>query len=99
MYLGLTGLRMHAADTLYAGIGDFYMESRRNEELLDALTAAHALDERAVNELLKSFTSDTGVPPLAAHREEIDRCFAGDSVEVEVSIYDVNKGRISFRHR
>jgi translation initiation factor IF-1 len=24
---------------------------------------------------------------------------AGDSVEVEVSIYDVNKGRISFRHR
>ncbi|CAN0545415.1 unnamed protein product [Laminaria digitata] len=72
---------MHAADTLYAGIGDFYMESSRNEELLAALAAAGSLDEYSVNALLKTFTSDPGVPPLAEHREEIDRCFAGDSVE------------------
>jgi enoyl-CoA hydratase len=81
MYLGLTGLRMHAADTLYAGIGDIYMESGRNEDLLDALASADSLDERSVNDLLRSFTSDPGAAPIAAYRDEIDRCFAGDSVE------------------
>ena len=89
MYLGLTGLRMHAADTLYAGIGDIYMESGRNEDLLDALASADSLDERSVNDLLRSFTSDPGAAPIAAYRDEIDRCFAGDSVEaILVSLED-----------
>ena len=81
MYLGLTGHRMRAADCLYAGIGDLYMDANRQEAFLEALSGADALDERAVNDLLKSFMGDPGTAPLAAHRESIDRCFAGDSVE------------------
>ena len=82
MYLGLTGYRMRAADCLYAGIGDFFMSADRQEAFLDALSGADRLDERAVNDLLKLFTVDPATAPLAAHREEIDHCFAGDSVEV-----------------
>ena len=82
MYLGLTGHRMRAADCLYAGIGDFFMSADRQEAFLDSLSGADRLDERAVNDLLKLFTVDPGTAPLAAHREEIDHCFAGDSVEV-----------------
>ena len=82
MYLGLTGHRMRAADCLYAGIGDFFMSADRQEAFLDALLGADRLDERAVNDLLKLFTVDPGTAPLAAHREEIDHCFAGDSVEM-----------------
>ncbi|MBT5570792.1 MAG: enoyl-CoA hydratase/isomerase family protein [Alphaproteobacteria bacterium] len=81
MYLGLTGHRMRAADCLYAGIGDFYMESARQAAFLDALSGGGELSARTVNDLLKLFTVDPGPAPLATHREEIDRCFAGDSVE------------------
>ncbi|MDE0779323.1 MAG: enoyl-CoA hydratase/isomerase family protein [Alphaproteobacteria bacterium] len=80
MYLGLTGHRMRAADCLYAGIGDFYIESTRQEELLVALSGATEIDERSVNRVLKSFATEPGLSPLAKHREAIDRCFAGDSV-------------------
>jgi len=81
MYLGLTGYRMKAADTLYAGLGDFYVESHRNEELIAALAEAGPADQGAASAIIKSFSSDPGPAPLAEHRETIDRCFAGDSVE------------------
>jgi enoyl-CoA hydratase len=81
MYLGLTGYRMRAADSLYAGIGDVYVESERLEALTDALCTAARLDQAAVDAILSNFAGDAGTPPLAEHRAEIDRCFAGTSVE------------------
>jgi enoyl-CoA hydratase len=80
MYLGLTGHRMRAADCLYAGIGDFYIESICQVKLLAALSGAIEIDELSVNKVLKFFATDPGVSPLAEHREAIDRCFAGNSV-------------------
>ena len=81
MYLGLTGHRMRAADCLYAGIGDYYVESDRQDELLAALTGAGTLNERGVVEILRGCADDPGDAPLAEHREAINRCFAGNSVE------------------
>jgi enoyl-CoA hydratase len=81
MYLGLTGHRLRAADTLYAGIGDVHVPAERNDALIAALVAASALDGDGVAAILRDFAVDPGEAPLAAHRDAIDRCFAGDSVE------------------
>ncbi len=81
MYLGLTGHRLRAADTLYAGIGDVHVPAARNDDLIAALAGATALDGDRVAAILRDFAVDPGEAPLAAHRAAIDRCFAGDSVE------------------
>jgi len=86
MYLALTGARMRAADLLYCGLATHFVPRERLPALIDALTGLRWIDGREhaqVNELLASdFAGEPeGTPPLAAHREEIDRCFAADSVE------------------
>lgn len=81
MYLGLTGHRLRAADTLYAGIGDVHVPADKLDSLLDAFVAATALDGDGVAAILRDFAVDPGEASLAAHRDAIDRCFAGESVE------------------
>jgi enoyl-CoA hydratase len=81
MYLGLTGHRLRAADTLYAGIGDVHVPADRNDDLIAVLAGAAALDGGSVAAILRDFAVDPGEAPMPAHRDEIDRCFAGDSVE------------------
>ena len=81
MYLGLTGQRLRAADTLYAGIGDVHVPADRNDDLLVALVDAATLDGDGIAAILRDYAVDPGDASLAAHREAIDRCFAGDSVE------------------
>lgn len=81
MYLGLTGHRLRAADTLYAGIGDVHVPADRNDDLLAVLTGAATLDGNGVAAVLRDFAVDPGDAPLAGHRDAIDHCFAGDSVE------------------
>jgi enoyl-CoA hydratase len=83
-YLGLTGARLGAADSLYCGIATHFVPQERVPELRTALTGTvwQAGGERAqVEALLASFAGDPGAPPIAARRAMIDRCFAGDTVE------------------
>ncbi len=75
MYLGLTGARLRAADVIYAGVGTHYVPRERLSELVDALLA------RPVDDCLAGFAEDAGEPPLANHRDAIDRCFAGATIE------------------
>ncbi|MGB0571301.1 MAG: enoyl-CoA hydratase/isomerase family protein [Alphaproteobacteria bacterium] len=81
MYLGLTGQRLRAADTVYAGIGDIHVPADRNDELITALAEAEDLDGGGVSAILRDFAVDPGDAPLAEHRAAIDRCFVGESVE------------------
>ncbi|HEY0525532.1 MAG TPA: enoyl-CoA hydratase/isomerase family protein [Stellaceae bacterium] len=86
MYLALTGARMRAADLLYCGLATHFVPRERLPALIDALTGLRWIDGREhaqVNELLASdFAGEPeSTPPLAAHRGEIDRCFAAGSVE------------------
>jgi enoyl-CoA hydratase len=83
-YLGLTGSRCGAADALWLGYATQHVEHERLDAVVDALAAAdwgaepgHAVVDR----VLSGFTSEPGPSPLAAHAEEIDRCFAGNRVE------------------
>jgi enoyl-CoA hydratase len=84
LYLALTGERIRAADLLYCGFATHYTRHDRIEALTAALaeTEWRAGEERTqVDALLARFNQDPNHPPLAARQREIDRCFAGDSVE------------------
>ncbi len=83
-YLALTGTRIRAADALYCGFATHYVPHARLGELTQALAA---IDWRAgeprqlVDAAIARFTGDPGPASLPALQPEIDRCFAGGSVE------------------
>lgn len=82
MYLGLTGARIKAADCLYAGLATHGADSAALHKLKADLAGA-AFDGDAVaktHEILDRYTTSFGQAPLATHRDEIDRTFAGSSV-------------------
>jgi enoyl-CoA hydratase len=82
-YLGLTGARIAAADTLYCGAATHYVTSAGMAEVIGELEQMiWTGDHRAhVTALLDRLAGDPGAAPLAAHREPIDRCFAANTVE------------------
>ena len=81
-YLGLTGARIGAADMLYCGLATHYMASAELAQLVSALERlARTSDHGVVDALLGRMAGDLGEPPLAQHREVIDRCFGGDTIE------------------
>jgi enoyl-CoA hydratase len=83
-YLGLTGARCNAADAMWLGYGTHHVTHDKLEALVEAL-AATDWDAGAARDVatrvLSGFASEPGESPLRAHREEMDRCFAKDSVE------------------
>jgi enoyl-CoA hydratase len=83
-YLGLTGVRLGAADALYCGFATHFVPRERVPELRGALTGLAwqpGKEQMTVEAVLGRFNADPGPPPLAARRAAIDRCFAGDSIE------------------
>jgi len=95
MWLGLTGARLKAADTLAVGITTHFVPSDRNADLIAALEAAELDDAGgAVEATIAAFEADPGDAPIASHRDDIDRLFSGDSVE---DIFEI--GRASCRER
>jgi enoyl-CoA hydratase len=84
LYLALTGARIKAADMLYVGFATHRVRHERLADLTDRLAALEwrAGEERTqIDAVLARFQERTSEPPLAAKRAEIDRCFAGGSVE------------------
>jgi enoyl-CoA hydratase len=77
-YLGLTGARVKTADALYCGFATHAVKRGSIAALLDELSREHT----AIEDCLRRFAVDPGPAELAALQPDIDRCFAGDSVEV-----------------
>jgi enoyl-CoA hydratase len=92
MYLALTGARLKAADAIYAGIADVLVPRARLAELERALAAIPRATAADVAAAIRRFAADPGPAPLAAHRADIDRLFAGDSIEEIVSALDNDGG-------
>jgi enoyl-CoA hydratase len=82
-YLGLTGVRLNAADAIYCGFATHAIKCEQIEALLKELTGARwAGDEHAIaRACLGRFLVELPRGPLPALQPAIDRCFAGDSVE------------------
>jgi len=74
VWLALTGARIRAADAVRLGIATHFVESAR----LVALKGALGADPTAA---LDAAASDPGPAPLEPHLADIQRLFAGDSVE------------------
>lgn len=76
LYLALTGARLRAADCLYAGIADRYVEVAEHDALVARLREGVPIDA-AVDTVAR----EPGQAPLGENRTTIDRCFADDKVE------------------
>lgn len=89
-YLALTGERLGPADCLYTGYATHHVRADRLEELIEALRRADLSGDAraAAGRVIDAFRADAGAPPLAAHRDAIDRCFGGDSVEAIIDALD-----------
>ncbi len=84
LYLGLTGVRLQAADALFAGLADHFVETARLAELEDTLAAADWSAGPAgeiVEAAVRGFESPAGETGLAERRAAIDRCFEPDTIE------------------
>jgi enoyl-CoA hydratase len=92
MYLALTGARLKAADAIYAGIADLLVPRARLGELERTLAGIHRATAADVAATLQRFAVDPGPPQLAPHRADIDRLFAGDSIEEIVAALDTDGG-------
>ncbi len=81
-YFALTGQTMTGADAVYAGAADVLIASSNWPALRDALTnaplRATSDDVRAI---MARFAATDIQAPVAAHREQIDRAFAHDTMD------------------
>lgn len=81
LYLALTGQRVMAADCCYLGITQVFVASDGLGKLTDKLAAAKSLDQYAVDDILEDLADDPGATKLASHAGDIDRLFAGETLE------------------
>jgi enoyl-CoA hydratase len=88
MWLALTGARIKAADCLLLGLAtDFVRQAD-----VEALKADLLRRPDAIDTVITEREADPGEPPLAAHREHIDRLFGGDSVEAIFAALEADGG-------
>lgn len=81
MWMGLTGARLKAADSLAAGVATHYVPSDRQDALIAALESAELdADGEAVEEILQAYAGDPGASDLALVGGLIDAAFAGDDL-------------------
>ena len=78
IYLGLTGEAMRAADAIYAHFADVMIPSTKIGQLVARLVDAKG---GSVAGAIRALSVDAGPSPLAERRADIDRVFAGESVE------------------
>ncbi len=88
MWLALTGARLKAADCLLLGVATDYVPQGEVERL-----KAELLDRpEAIDTVLTEFEGEAGEPPLAAHREDIDRLFSGEIMETIFAALEADGG-------
>ena len=86
MYLGLTGVRLGAADCVYSGIAHIHVDGASSPAALASLDGMVWQGDRAravaeAERHLRRFGSPTGEGKLAASRGAIDRCFSAPNLE------------------
>jgi len=80
LWIALTGARLKAADCELTGVITDYVEAADLPGLKDRIVK----DPGAIETLLTEFEAEPGRPPIAAHQDEIARCFTAGSVEAVV---------------
>jgi enoyl-CoA hydratase/carnithine racemase len=78
VYLGLSGESMTAADAIYARFADTFIASDTRAALTERLIDPQG---GTVTQAISAFAQDPGASQLAPRSSDIDRAFAGRSVE------------------
>lgn len=85
LWLALTGARIRAADCLLLGVASDFCRS----ETVEALKTAIVARPHEIETVLVEFEADAGEPPLAAHRDAMDRLFGvGDPQAIFQALED-----------
>ncbi|MGZ0244392.1 MAG: enoyl-CoA hydratase/isomerase family protein [Alphaproteobacteria bacterium] len=97
LYLGLTGARLDAADSLYARFATHLVSRDKQPALLEALIAADYGDDKfaAVDALLAGFSDAPGPSKLQDRHAEIDRLFADNDVEKIVAALEAEGSELA----
>jgi len=78
-YLELTGDRMNAADTIYAGLADIHIPTAKLAAVPDALAGCRSADEVCAQ--LAALSAPAAPGKLEAARPWIDACYSANTVE------------------
>ena len=82
MYLALTGTRLKTEDCIYAGVATHFVPAARWSGLVELMSEVFEHEEPIAQLLAYAPAPDLrNLPPLAEHREQIDRIFSAGSVE------------------
>ncbi|MCK6443733.1 enoyl-CoA hydratase/isomerase family protein [Elstera cyanobacteriorum] len=81
LYLGLTGARLGAADACAIGFATHHIKDADLPALRDALVAEAPATDADAEAIIARFDQPRGDSPLLAQQADIDRLFAGDSIE------------------
>ena len=84
LYFALTGIRLKAADMIYAGISTHFVRAEKLQVIAPRLASGEP-----PGKILTELSEKPGEAPLAENRSAIDRCFSQASVEL---ILDALKG-------
>lgn len=91
VYLGLSGVRLGAADLVALGLATNYVPSGDIAELIDCLAAARPLDPLSVDSLLAAHGRNPGPAVVAPRRQAVDRLFCGETVAEIVTRLDLGE--------
>jgi enoyl-CoA hydratase len=87
-YLALTGHRLNGAECLALGLATHYLPAAELEAAKTRITAT----PESVDEILSTLAVPAPDAPIVAHREAIDRLFAGDTLEVILAALEADGG-------
>jgi enoyl-CoA hydratase len=91
LWLGLTGARLKAADTVEAGICDLFVPSARRAEALAALETCEGM-RAAVEAALSPFAAEAEGATLPALRPQIDRLFRPGTLHALLAALEADGG-------
>ncbi|MFM2085135.1 MAG: hypothetical protein RLZZ237_4 [Pseudomonadota bacterium] len=77
LFLGLTGAPMNAADALFAGLGDYFLQQEERAMVLEALTLAQwqatpQANHQQLDRLLRGFSAPASLLPVSEVRSNFD---------------------------
>lgn len=88
LWMVLTGARLDAADCELLGLATDVIVSAQAE----AVKAAIVREPDAIERILTEYETDPGRPHVAEHRDDIDRLFAGETLEDVVAALERDRG-------
>jgi len=91
LYLGLTGARLKAADSLYAGVATHYIPSDAQADVIEAL-CEKATSSAHINDILSHAHVAPEAAPLEALQGDIDRLFSGADMRTILTQLDQDGG-------